>query len=123
MTIVQKINSSPKNAFELAYKYFSIISVLNELGLVKRDLQLLAYAVSQEKNVSDVKIDFVKNYATSLATVGNIISKLYKLSILKKEKRVVKINPAIVLDFSNDLMLGITFKHDNTKSDDHEDNR
>ena len=111
--LIQKIKHTPEDSFDLAYKYFSILSTINEMGLVKRDLQLLAYAVSQEKDVSDVKQEFVKIYNTSMPTVGNIISKLYKLNVLKKEKRVVKINPAIILDFKEDLLLGIKFEYKN----------
>jgi hypothetical protein len=118
--LVQQINKIPNNTFDLAYKYFSILSVLNELGLVKRDLQLLAYACSQEQNISDVKKVFIKEYNTSLATVGNIISKLYKLKVLRKEKKEVIINPAIVLDFNEDIMLVIKYIHN---KENNEDNR
>ena len=119
--LVQQINKTPKNNFDLAYKYFSILSALNDLGLVKRDLQLLSYAVSLEKDISDIKTDFIKEYDTSLATIGNVISKLYKLRVLVKDKRVVKINPSIGLDFNNDFMLVIKFIHN--KEEDNEDNR
>lgn len=119
--LVQQINKTPDSTFDLAYKYFSILSVLNDLGLVKRDLQLLAYSVSLEKDISDIKNDFIKEYNTSLATVGNVISKLYKLRVLRKEKRIVKVNPAIVLDFNKDFMLAIKFVH--KKKTNNEDNR
>ena len=71
---VQKLNTKIEGPYELAYKYFSILSVLNDLGLVQRDLQLLAYSIEQSSLVSEVKKDFVKKYGTSMATVGNIIS-------------------------------------------------
>jgi len=123
--LVQQINKTPKNNFDLAYKYFSILSALNDLGLVKRDLQLLSYAVSLEKDISDIKTDFIKEYDTSLATIGNVISKLYKLRVLVKDKRVVKINPAIGLDFNNDFMLVIKFIHNKEEdnNNNNEDNR
>lgn len=110
---IQKINTKVKGRYELAYKYFFMISTINDLELVKRDVQLLAYSIAENKPVSDVKKDFVKNYNSSMATVGNIISKLYKLNVLKKDKRTITINPAFLFDFSNDLGLGIKFSHVN----------
>lgn len=109
--IVQKINIDVKDAYEMSFKYFSILSILNGMNLVKRDVQLLSYAISQDKPISAVKKEFVKKFGTSMATVNNIISKLYKLNILKKHKRVVKINPILLLDFNSDLMMGISLKH------------
>jgi len=111
--IVQKINTKITSSFDLAYKYFFILSTLNSLELVKRDVQLLAYAISQNKDVSEIKAEFVEKFGTSMATVGNIISKLYKLNILEKHKRVVKINPVFLFDYNSDLALALTFKHGN----------
>ena len=109
--IVQKLNNPVKDSFSLAYKYFSILSTLNNLNLVKRDCQLLAYAASEKKPISDIKEEFVEKFGTSLATIGNIISKLYALNILQKDKRVVTINPLLLIDFNNDLVMNIKFKH------------
>lgn len=120
--IVQKINVQIADSYELAYKYFHILSVVNDfkykgkpMELVKRDCQLLAYAISENKDVSEVKAEFVKKFGTSMATVGNIISKLYKLNILKKNKRVVSINPVLLFDFTKDLGLGLIMKHGNKR--------
>lgn len=113
--IVQKINSKVEDAYERAYKYFSILSTLNNLDLVKRDLQLIAYAISQNKDVSEVKEEFVEKFGTSMATIGNIISKLYKRNILKKDRRVVSINPALLFNFEEDLALGITLVNNGDK--------
>jgi len=118
--IVQKINTIITDAEDLAFRYFSILSVVNDfsykgkkMDLVKRDCQLLALAVSTNKDVSEVKEEFVEKFGSSMATVGNIISKLYKLNILKKDKRIVRINPVLLLDFNSDLALQIVMKHGN----------
>lgn len=111
--IVQKITTSINDSFNLAFKYFSILSILNDLNLVKRDCQLMAFSIAEGKNVSEVKLEFVKKFGSSLATVGNIISKLYKLNILIKDKKNVKINPVLLIDFNKDLALGIVFKNGN----------
>lgn len=109
--VVQKINRQIEDSFDLAFKYFTILSTINDLGMVKRDIQLISYAISENKHVSDIKIKFIEKFGTSMATVGNIISKLYHLNVLKKEKRVIKINPLLLFDFECDLALQIIFKH------------
>lgn len=110
-TIVQKLSSPVKDDFEMAYKYFVIMSELNNLDLVKRDLQLLAYAASEKKPISDIKEEFVEKFGTSIATVGNIISKLYKKRVLVKNKRLVEIIPVLDLEFQKNIMLNITLIH------------
>lgn len=111
--IVQKINTKVADSEELAFKYFSILSTINDMHLVKRDVQLIAYAISQNKPVSAVKLEFVEKFGTSMATVGNIISKLYKLNVLKKRRRVVSINPKLLFDFESSLALQIILKNGN----------
>jgi len=112
--IIQKINNpNIDGAFEMAYKYFSILSVINDMGLVNRDIQLLAYAISQKKVVSEIKKEFAEKFNSSMPTIGNIISKLYRLNVLKKDKRLVSVNPALLIDFKQDLGLQIILKHIN----------
>lgn len=109
--ILQKINAKTKDRYDLAYKYFAILSIVNNLNLVKRDLQLLAYSISEDKPVSDVKKEFVQEFKSSMPTVGNIISKLYKVNVLEKNKTLVTINKQLLNDFSKDLLLAITIKN------------
>jgi DNA-binding MarR family transcriptional regulator len=110
--IVQNLKSEIHSDFEMAYKYFVIMSELNDLGLVKRDIQLLAYAASEKKPISDIKEEFVEKFGTSIATVGNIISKLYKKRVLVKNKRLVEIIPVLLLEFERDIFLKIHLKHE-----------
>mgnify|MGYP003656339613 CR=1 FL=1 len=112
--IVQKINIGVEGTFDMAFKYFAALSVLNGMNLVKRDLQLIAYSIAENKPVSEVKVEFIEKFGSSMATVGNIISKLYKLNILKKNKRVVSIHPVFLpIAFEEDILLAIKLKHTN----------
>lgn len=111
--IEQKMSFSVEDVFNMAYKYFSILSIMNDLDLVRRDLQLIAYSISQERRIDEVKKDFVKNFSSSMPTVGNIISKLYKKNILVKNKREVSIVPMLLLNFENNLKLDINLQHGN----------
>lgn len=110
--LVQKINIKVEDSFNMAYKYFSVLSILNNIPLVKRDIQLLSYAISEEKTISDIKGEFIDKFGTSYATVGNIISKLYKLKILEKENKEVRVNPHILIDFNKNLLLVVSLKHE-----------
>ena len=40
-----------------------------------------------------------------------MISKLKKLSVFVKDGTKIKVNPVIVLNFDNDIVLQITLKH------------
>lgn len=107
----QRIDTNVNGAYELAYKYFHIISLVNDLELVRRDVQLLAYAIEQNKPINEIKKDFVEKFNSSMPTVGNIISKLYNKEMLVKDKRVITIHPDLLLDFEKSLAIGIMFKH------------
>ena len=108
--VVQKINNPGNSPYDIAYKYFSMISLLNDLGLVKRDLQLLAYSCSENKDISDIREEFAEKFKSSIATVGNIITKLYKRGIVVKEgerKGAIRVVPVLNLNFEVDLVLNI----------------
>ncbi len=111
-TIIQKLQRNVENDIALAEKYYSFLSVLNNLGLAPREIQLVAFtAVKGNMTYGNVRIEFCEKYETTIATVGNMICKLRKMKILIKEKGMVKVNPQIVLDFSNNVVLQIKLDH------------
>lgn len=106
--IVQTLSSKVGDSYTLAYKYYHIISILNDLDLVKRDLQLLAFSASEKRSVSDVKEEFIEKFKTSEATIGNIISKLYNKGMLeKKANKYVGIVPVLYSDFDKNILLNV----------------
>ena len=106
--ILQKLKSSSKDEFEKAEKYYSVLSVLNNLRLTERELQLVAFtAVRGNMSNANVRNDFCEKYKTSTYTINNIISKLKKVGVFIKDGNKVKVNPVICLDFSNDVKLEI----------------
>jgi hypothetical protein len=116
--IIQKLKYRPNDALQLAEYYFGIMSIVNNLELAKREIQLLAFtAVKGNIGTPLSKKEFVKEYDSSLATVGNIVSKLTKEvinvrpALLVKEKKLVVINKALALEFEKSLKLEITFEH------------
>lgn len=108
----QKLRKNVDDKYQLAEKYYSLISVINDLRLTEREIQVVAYtAVRGNMTYANVREDFCKKYNTTFPTINNIISKMRRLKVLVKEDRKVKINPALALDFENDIVLQMTITH------------
>lgn len=111
--IVQKLKKNINSNVQLAEKYYSILSVINNLNLTEREIQLTAFtAIKGNISFANVREEFFRTYNSSSASVNNIISKLKKLGIFIKQDGKVKVNPVIVIDFSKDLTLAINLEHE-----------
>ena len=112
MITKQTIFISVSDDLDLAEKYFSIVSVLNNLDMAKREVQMLAFTAVKGNIGSNVlKKEFVERYDSSLATVGNIISKWAKKGLFIKEKKMVYVNKGLLNDFKSNVQLDITLSH------------
>jgi hypothetical protein len=106
--IVQKLKKEFNDEYKKAELYYSILSVVNNLKLTDREIQLVAYtSIKGNITYANVREEFCKKYETSSHTINNIISKLKKLGIFIKKDGKVKVNPLIVLDFNKELLLQI----------------
>jgi hypothetical protein len=106
--IVQKLKKEFNDEYKKAELYYSILSVVNNLKLTDREIQLVAYtSIKGNITYANVREEFCKKYETSSPTINNIISKLKKLGIFIKKDGKVKVNPLIVLDFNKELLLQI----------------
>lgn len=106
-----KIKIEASDRKEIAHKYFSILSIARDLHLTEREIDLLSH-ISTKGTIDSrsAKDEFVELYHTSLATLNNIISKLYHKRLLKKIEGRKRINPLINIDFNsitseNDLLI------------------
>jgi hypothetical protein len=98
--------------FLLAEKYYNVLSVLNNLHLTEREIQLVAFAaIRGNMSYANIREDFCKKFQTSSPTINNMISKLKKCHVFIKEAGKVKVNPVILLDFEKEIVLRITLKH------------
>jgi hypothetical protein len=110
--IVQKLKKVEPDDFVLAQKYYSILSILNNLGLTDREIQLVAFtAIKGNISYKHLREEFCKKYNTSSPTINNIISKLKKMQMFIKDGGKVKVNPVIILKFNNDIRLEINLAH------------
>ena len=110
--IVQRLKKDVMNEMELAKKYYSILSAINNLHLTEREIQLISFtAIKGNITYANVREEFCKTYNSTSPSINNIISKLKKVGIFIKENGKVKVNPIIVIDFKNDLTLEIKLVH------------
>ena len=106
--LVQKLKKQVKDEFEIAEKYYAILSDINSLGLTPREIQLVAFtAIRGNITNANVRDEFCSRYKTTSPTINNIISKLKKMKVFVKDRNKIKVNPVILLDFTNNVVLEI----------------
>lgn len=111
-TIIQELKNSLGDEYAVAQKYYSILSAINNLGLTKREIELVAFtAVKGTISYANARTQFCEKYSTTTATINNIVSKLKKVGIFVKDSGKVKVNPIIVIDFKKNLNLVIRILH------------
>lgn len=99
------------SAILIAEKYYSFLSVMNDLKLTEREIQLTAFtAVKGNISNGNARDEFCRIHDTSTPTINNIISKLKKLKVFIKENGKIKVNPAITLDFSQPIVIQISLQ-------------
>lgn len=110
--IVQRLRKELKTDSSIAEKYYGVLSVLNDLGLTSRDVELLAFVATTGNVITkENKKRFCEVYDTTEATVNNIVSKLKKMKLFTKSGKDIQINPVIRLDFVKDVGLDIRLIH------------
>ena len=110
--ILQRLRREEADSFQLAEKYYSLLSAINNLKLTQREIQLVAFtAIKGNISYANIRQEFCDKYDTTSPTINNIISKLKKIAILVKDGTKVKVNPVILLDFEKDITLEIKLLH------------
>jgi TATA-box binding protein (TBP) (component of TFIID and TFIIIB) len=113
--IVQRLKKIVYTDIELAIKYYSILSAINNLHLTEREIQLISFtAIKGNITYANVREEFCKTYNSTSPSINNIISKLKKIGIFIKENGKVKVNPIISIDFKKDITLEIKLVHEET---------
>ncbi len=111
-TVLQRFNGLPLSTIDVAKKYYSILSVINNLNLTEREIQLVAFtAIKGNISYPNNREEFCTTYNSSSPTINNIVSKLKKIHVLVKEGDKIKVNPYILLNFENDITLQIPLIH------------
>ena len=110
--IVQKLKKQLTDNYDIAEKYYSLLSAINNLGLTNREIQLIAFtAVKGNISYANIREEFCAKYKSSPPTINNMISKLKRIGVFIKDGTKVKVNPVIVLNFDRDITLQINLTH------------
>jgi DNA-binding MarR family transcriptional regulator len=110
--ILQKLKKTEGDDYLLAERYYTLLSAVNDLRLTQREMQLMAFtAVRGNISYANIRKDFCEKYGTTNASINNIISRLKKMGVLVKDGTKVKVNPRILLNFENDVILEIKLVH------------
>ena len=110
--IVQKLKKEVYTDIQLAEKYYSILSAINNLHLTEREIQLISFtAIKGNITYANVREEFCKTYNSTSPSINNIISKLKRIGIFIKENGKVKVNPIITIDFTKNITLEIKLVH------------
>ena len=110
--IVQKFLRKIEDNYAMAEKYYSVLSTINNLKLTQREVQLVAFtAIRGNISYSSIREDFCTKYNSTSPTINNIISKLKRIGVFVKDGSKIKVNPVIILNFSNDITLEIKMEH------------
>jgi hypothetical protein len=110
--IVQRFLRKVEDDYAMAEKYYSVLSTINDLKLTTREVQLVAFtAIRGNISYSTIREDFCKKYNSTSPTINNIISKLKKMGVFVKDGTKIKVNPVIILPFSNNITLEIKLEH------------
>lgn len=108
-SILQKLKREESSPFQRAEKYYNILSIVNNLALTEREVQLIAFAAIKG-NISHTHLreEFCKKHNTTSPTINNIISKLKRMGILYKDTtKKIKVIPMLSLNFALPLTLEI----------------
>jgi len=103
----QRLNKEVQNRFDVAHKYYQILSVLNDMRLSEGEVQLMAYTAIRG-NITEKKFrkEYCIFYDTTIATINNVVHRLKKRKLLLKDNGIIFINPSInTLDYSEGISL------------------
>lgn len=93
---------------EKAIKYYSILSLLNNLSLTRKQVELLAFTSVRGTITSpSARQEFVQTFQSSLASLENTKNKLKRGGWLVEIDKKYRVNPRVNLDFSKDIVLQI----------------
>lgn len=107
--ILQKLKTYETSSFDIAYKYYSILFVVNNLKLTERELQLVSFTgINGNISYTHLREEFCNTYGSSNASINNMISKLKKQNILIKDSSKIKVNPVILLKFYDNVKLELS---------------
>lgn len=113
-----RIKKEYKDRLEVAIKWYSIISVLNDFNLPPLEIKLLAFIAVEGTISSGGKKDrFCSIFNSTKGSVDNSIGKMYKKFFLIKKDGKLRIHPQLFLDFNNSFLVQLNISNSATNKD------
>jgi DNA-binding CsgD family transcriptional regulator len=111
-TTFQRMSYKEPSNFDIAQRYYALLSTLNDLRLTEREIQLVAFTAIHGNISYDVnRKEFCATFKTSPPTINNIISRLKKLNVFIKDSGKIKVNPQILIPFDGNIRMEINLIH------------
>ena len=106
--VVQKLRKKEGDEFQVAERYYAVLSSLNSLSMTPREIQLVAHT-SIRGNISyaQFKEEFCAKHETSIQTINNMISRLKRSKVFVKENGKIRVNPLLSIKFNDGIKLEI----------------
>lgn len=106
---VQKLRPTIDSEFEVAKRYYKVVSTLNGIDLKNLELNLLAWiAVKGSISNTNNRDVFCQTFDSTKSSVYNVVNKLTKRGFLYKIDNKIKIIPSISLNFKETVVIKIT---------------
>lgn len=107
---VQKLKPRITSEFEVAKRYYSVVSALNTLKLTDMELNILAFIATRGSiSNTNMKKTFCELFKSTENSINNRIGELLKRGILQKQEGKVRIIQSIALSFKEPVVIKITF--------------
>jgi DNA-binding MarR family transcriptional regulator len=98
----QTIRMDLSSTLEIALKYYTILSVLGDMHLTPRELQLLAFTATRGSiSPGGAKQQFIEQFGSSKATIANLQGVLVEKGLIVKEDDVYKVAKHLRRNFKN----------------------
>jgi len=106
--VLQKLQKGYDRKLDKAIAYYQLISTLNNLNLQTREIELLAFTATRGTiTPPSARLEFVKLFGSSLASLENIKCRLIKKKLLYKTGEMYRVIPEIAPDFSRSIVMQI----------------
>jgi hypothetical protein len=112
--VVQKLRRTVNSPLNKAIKYYTALAIFTDKKITQRQIELVAFmAVRGNITSPAARKEFIELFSSSYQSIENIKSKLTKQKWLVKIDGRYKVNPAIQLDFSKNIILQINITEEN----------
>ena len=104
MITTLRIKKEFDTSLELAVKWYSIVSILNNFKWTCMQVNILSFTAVKGDISSSCRVaDFCSLFNTTSSSVANCVSELYKKGFIVKQGKT-KVHPQLLLDFNNNIL-------------------